>query len=278
VSLESRTPRLYVLLGDPVHHSLSPTLQSAAMRAVGIDAVYVGLRAWRELVGPLMRAVALGGGGGNVTIPYKRLAALALDHVTDAAHATGACNVFWWDGERGLVGDNTDVDGFRHAAETLLGSRLAGSNVLLLGAGGAARAVAYACLEDKVERVDILNRTRATAASLVSDLGGGDVLRVLDGTRPPASERYDLIVNATSLGLTDADQLPLPLEHVKGGAVLDLVYGRRSTAWVRAAREAGLRAQDGRLMLVEQAASSFQRWFQIEPPRRTMLDAVGLSA
>jgi shikimate dehydrogenase len=276
VNLEGRTPRLYVLLGNPVHHSLSPTLQNAAMRAVGIDAVYIGLRAWRELVGPLMRAVALGGGGGNVTVPHKRVAALALDHATDAAHATGACNVFWWDGERGLVGDNTDVDGFRFAAETLMGSRLAGSRLLLLGAGGAARAVAYACLKDEVERVDILNRTRAKAVSLVSDLGGGDVLRILDGGQPPDSERYDLIVNATSLGLADTDPLPLPLHDVKGGAVLDLVYGRQSTAWVRAARQAGLPAQDGRFMLVEQAASSFQRWFQIEPPRETMLRAVGL--
>ncbi len=269
---------LYVLLGDPVQHSLSPALQNAAMRSLGIDAVYVAVRAWRDLVGPLMREVASAGGGGNVTVPHKRVAALALDDASEAVHATGACNVFWWDDDGRLVGDNTDALAFRLAAERLLGSDLDGLRVLLLGAGGAASAVAYSCLKARAERIDIVNRSRTRAEGLVSELGGSDSLHIIADPSSTASEAYDLIVNATSLGLAESDPLPFAPRNLGGGAVLDLVYGPNETPLVRAAREVGLAAQDGRVMLVEQAAASFRRWFDREPPRNVMFEAVGLSA
>ncbi|MEE8191530.1 MAG: shikimate dehydrogenase [Gemmatimonadales bacterium] len=268
--------RLYVLLGDPVHHSLSPAIQNAAMRAVGLDAVYVAMHAWEELVGPLMRSVAAEGGGGNVTVPHKRVAAGALDEASEAVKATGACNVFWWAEEKGLCGDNTDVEAFRTAAEAVLGSSLTGRRVLLLGAGGAARAVASACMDANAERVDVLNRTPARAESLIRDLGEPPMVRALSSPDSLPSQRYDLVVNATSLGLAAGDPLPIELGSVRAEAVLDLVYSRNGTPFVRAAREAGLKAEDGRRMLIEQAAASFRRWFDREPAREVMYGAVGL--
>lgn len=268
--------RLYALLGAPVHHSLSPALQNAALNALGIDAVYVALWTWDELVGPLVRSLAVAGGGGNVTVPHKRAAAAALDDPSKDVRATGACNVFWWDEGRGLCGDNTDAAAFRSAAEAVLGDELTGCRVLLLGAGGAARAVVHACCGAGVDRVEILNRTRERAEALVGDFGGPRGVRVVEGGEVLSGEPYDLVVNATSLGLDPSDPLPLSPETVQARAVLDLVYGRDETPFVRAARTAGIEAADGRLMLVEQAVLSFRRWFDRDPPREVMLRVVGL--
>jgi shikimate dehydrogenase len=270
-----RMRRLYALLGAPVHHSLSPALQNAAFNALGIDAVYVALWTWDELVGPLMRSIASAGGGGNVTVPHKRAAARALDHSSEAVRATGACNVFWWDEELGLCGDNTDVEAFRVAAEAVLRGGLEGRRLLLLGAGGAARAVVHACRGAGVERADILNRTRSRAEALVRDLGEPSGVQVLEGEEGLSDEPYDLIVNATSLGLDPSDPLPLEPHAAVARAALDLVYGRDETPFVHAARAAGIEASDGRLMLIEQAVLSFRPWFDRDAPRQVMLEAAG---
>lgn len=269
--------RLFVLLGDPVHHSLSPAMHNAAFRALGLDAVYVALRTWDELVGPLMRSVAGGGGGGNVTLPHKGRAATALDHASEAVRATGACNVFWWEQERGLCGDNTDVEAFRRAAEAVLGGPLEGRRVLLLGAGGAARAVAYACIQARAAGVEILNRSTDRARAMIRDLGAPPGLRLVEEPAVVRSEAFDLIVNATSLGLSRQDPLPLDPGAVSVRAVLDLVYSPEETRFVDAARRVGVAAADGRGMLVEQAVASFRHWFGREPPREVMLRAVGLA-
>ncbi|MGD2151815.1 MAG: shikimate dehydrogenase [Gemmatimonadales bacterium] len=268
--------RLFALLGAPVHHSLSPALQNAALNAIQIDAVYVALWTWDELVGPLMRSLARAGGGGNVTLPHKRAAAAALDRPSETVRATGACNVFWWDDASGLCGDNTDAAAFLAAAQAVLRGEVTGCRVLLLGAGGAARAVVHACRTAGVDRVEILNRTRARAEALVEDLGTPAGVRVLERGEALPGEPYDLVVNATSLGLDPSDPLPLEPGAVQARAILDLVYGRDETPLVRAARAAGIEAADGRLMLVEQAALSFRKWFDRDPPREVMLRAVGL--
>lgn len=278
MSHASRPEKLYVLLGDPVHHSLSPAIHNAAFEALGLEAIYVAMYAPAELVPSLMREVAAGSGGGNVTVPHKRAAAEALDHAGAAVTATGACNVFWWEESRGLCGDNTDVEGFATAAETLIGGPLQGQRVLLLGAGGAARAVVHACLSYGVVRLDLVNRTVARSESLFRDLGEPPGLRLLERLEEASSGSYDLVVNATSLGLQPSDPLPLDPARIEARAILDLVYGPIDTPLVRAARGAGLRAEDGRRMLVEQAAASFRLWVGREPPRDVLYAAVGLTA
>jgi len=138
VSLTART-RLFALLGDPVGHSLSPRFQNAALAALDLDGVYVALRAHAAELPGLLRGVALAGGGGNVTLPHKALAAQVVDRTTPAVERTGACNTFW--AEDGMVwGDNTDVAGVAAAVRLVLGGPPAGARALLLGAGGAASA------------------------------------------------------------------------------------------------------------------------------------------
>lgn len=268
--------RLFVLLGDPVGHSLSPAMQNAALKALALDGVYVSLAVAEAEVPVVMRAVARSGGGGNVTIPYKGRAAAALDTATEAVRATGACNTFWWDPDGGLCGDNTDVAGFRAAAEALLGEGLQRKRVLLIGAGGAARAVAVACMRAGVAALHVWNRTRARARALVELLAAPEVAWALDDVAD-AGRAYDLAVNATPLGLAPGDPPPLDLERAPAvGAVLDLVYGREDTPWVRAARRLGLRAADGREMLARQGAAAFRRWWGVAPPEHVMRAALGL--
>ncbi|MBA2669127.1 MAG: quinate/shikimate dehydrogenase, partial [Gemmatimonadetes bacterium] len=192
--------RLIALLGDPVAHSRSPSFQNAAIRAAGVDGVYVALRVTADHLPGLLRGIAHAGGGGNVTVPHKRFAATLLDCGTDAVRRTGACNTFWM--ENGLIhGDNTDVAGFRAAVRSLLGGEPTGARVLLIGAGGAARAAVVGLEDAGAARVDVMNRTRAAAADLVAKLEAGAVrVTQLDDDGGSSEMNYDLVVNATSLG------------------------------------------------------------------------------
>ena len=268
--------RLFALLGDPVSHSLSPVFQNAALRALGLDGVYVALRCSADDVPGLVRGLARAGGGGNVTVPHKEAAARAVERRTEAVEATGACNAFWLEHGR-VVGDNTDVDGVSAAIRSLVGFPSTGMRVLLLGAGGAAAAVVYALVREGAERVVIVNRTRSRADELAHrfDIRATHVesSSSVDDLR---SESFDLAVNATSLGLHADDPLPLVAD---GGpritAALDLVYRRDGeTPWVRAMRQSGLLAADGREMLLQQGAAAFRRWWRTEPPLDVMRAAL----
>ncbi len=270
--LTSRT-RVLALLGDPVEHSLSPIIQNAAFNAVGVDGVYVALHCKATDLEGCMHALARAGGGGNVTLPHKKRAAMRLDKWSDAVMRTGACNTFW--GEDGSVcGDNTDVAGFRRALRHFLRGGPEGFRVLLLGAGGAARAVLVALLDDGVGEVELLNRSTERARA-VARRSGGERVRVAELPRDVDGGVYDLVVNATRLGLSPDDRLPIDLTRlVSAGAVMDLVYGPETTAFVRSARRLGLRAVDGGEMLVQQGAVAFERWWGLPAPVDTMRDAL----
>lgn len=265
--------RLIALLGDPVEHSLSPRFQNAAIRAAGLNAVYLALRCTADF-DALLLGIARAGGAGNITVPHKTRAVQLLDRPTAAVSKTGACNTFWL--EEGRVhGDNTDVQGFSAAARALIGPP-AGARVLVVGAGGAARAAVLALMEARADAVHVLNRSPERARSLQETLDpGGRRVLVLDRPAALRREGYDLVVNATSLGLAPDDPAPLDLHKpVRVGAVLDLTYADRPSALVAAAHEADIPAADGREMLLQQGAASFRRWFAREPDLALMRDAL----
>lgn len=265
--------RPFALLGNPVQHSLSPAMQNAAFGAAGADGIYIALRCDPDGFPGLLRGFARAGGGGNVTIPHKALAARTVDEPSGDVLRTGACNTFWEEEGR-LRGDNTDVAGFRAAAVTLLGS-LAGARVLVLGAGGAASAALCGLLDARADTVAVLSRTPERAVELCHRLDpAGRRLQAATGLRL-AREGFDLVVNATPLGLHAGDPLPLDLTTVgRAGAALDLVYGADETPWVRHARELEVAAADGREMLLGQGAASFERWWDRPAPRDAMRAAL----
>ncbi len=267
--------RIFAVLGDPVAHSLSPTIHNAAFRAAGRRARYEARQVDAAGCGPALRALALEGGGGNVTLPHKERALAFLDRSTPAVRATGACNTFWArDGE--VWGDNTDVEGFRGLWDEAVSGAHEDVDVLVLGAGGAARAAAFALLSAPgVRRIAIWNRTAQRAEGLVRDFAD-DRLRPVGDWRAPAAQ---VVVNATSVGI-DGVSAPIRLRELRRAPLrlLDLVYGERATPLARQAAAMGVRSRDGKEMLVRQAEASYARWFDEPPPEGVMRRALGGAA
>ncbi len=262
----SGSTRVFAILGDPVAHSLSPAMQNAAFRVLGLDAVYVPLRCTSQDLPGLMRALVGAGGGGNVTIPHKAQGALSLDVPSPRVTALEACNTFWGGAEQSMQGDNTDVDGILAALDQL---QAPGDAWLLAGTGGSARAVAAAAAA-RGASLAVTSRDAARATAFAAWAGTAlGVQRAI-----PAQCR--VLINATPLGLSGSDPDPIPLGAAPDAvAALDLVYAAGETGWIRRARAQGLAAQDGREVLVQQGAAAFARWFPGKPaPVEAMRAAV----
>ncbi len=260
--------RVFAILGDPVVHSLSPAMQNAAFQVMGLNAVYVPLRCSAADLPGLMASLARAGGGGNVTIPYKAVAARAAERPSAWVRAIDACNTFWSDGgpDAPVIGDNTDIEGILAALDRL---RAPDGPWLLAGTGGSARAVAAAARERGVA-LAVTSRDAGRAASFAA--WALESLGV--SAAPPSACR--VLVNATPLGLDAGDAAPIPADIAPHAVVaLDLVYARGETGWIQRARERGLAAADGREMLVRQGAAAFSRWFPGKPaPVEVMRAAV----
>lgn len=255
--------RVFAILGDPVAHSLSPAMQNAAFRVLGLDAVYVALRAAPTDVPDLIRALSRAGGGGNVTVPHKEIAARSVEHPSGRVQALSACNTFWGDGAHSR-GENTDVDGVLDALVRLEAPATAW---LIAGTGGGARAVVAAA-------------AARGAKIAVRSRDGDRRSRFEDWARRQGVEiapmaESQVLINTTPLGLKPGDHLPLALEEAPGALVaFDMVYHRGETAWIRLMRREGLRAADGRTMLVAQGAAAFRHWFSEEEPPVEVMRAV----
>lgn len=257
--------RVLALLGQPVAHSVSPAMHNAAIQALGLDAVYVPLPIAADAVPVVMETLAAAGGGGNITVPYKGIAAAAIGHHHGAV--PDACNTFWQDPDGTLAGDNTDVEGIAHALAHLGGG--AGDAWLCLGTGGTARALlAAARRAGAAVAVRSRDPRRAAAFEAIRDAAGVAAV--------PAGTPVTAVINCTPLGLQPEDPPPLAIAELPAGAgVLDLVYTPGETRWVRAARAAGHVAADGREVLVRQGIAAFRRWFpEVEPPGEVMRAAV----
>jgi shikimate dehydrogenase len=262
----SGTTPTYALLGNPVAHSLSPAMQNAAFRALGLDAVYVALRCEAGELPALIDTLVRQGGGGNVTIPHKGVAA---EHVARRGAPVGPiCNTFWGEGGR-LAGADTDSPAIARVAARLNGMNGAHpSGWLVIGTGGSARAALLAARDAGVP-LTVRSRDPERARAF---LAAARELAVVEA-EPQACT---LVLNCSPLGLDPHDPLPLdPRDAPRGAAALDLVYRPGETSWVRAMRAAGHPALDGREVLLEQGAAAFECWFPgRQAPREVMRAAV----
>jgi shikimate dehydrogenase len=239
-------------------------MQNAAFHVLGLDAVYAALDCPPEDTFALVRSLAQGGGGGNATVPHKMVLAAALEGPSARVERLGAANVFWGEGDT-LTGDNTDLDG---VLESLARLDAPATAWLVVGTGGSARAVVGAAAE-RGARIAVSSRSAERAAEFA-------VWAATLGVREAASAECDVVINATPLGLSKGDALPADLSATpKASVALDLVYQRGETPWVRHCRAKGMRAADGREMLVAQGAGSLERWFpKVRAPREVMRAAV----
>lgn len=263
------------LIGDPVGHSLSPAFQSAAFAHYGLPDSYV---LWPTPLANLPNRMALlratGMRGANVTIPHKTAVLPLLDTIDPIAEAVGAVNTIVRSLDGQLHGLNTDVEGFLRSLQAV-GSDPAGQSVVLLGAGGAARAVGYGLIHAGVRALIVVNRTVERAEALLADLSAATDadpnLRALSSDDPAVGEAMadaELLVNATSLGL-DGRSLPMTPDLLRPGLlVVDLIYHHTPLLQIAAAR--GAMVQDGLEMLVQQGALAFEAWTKFVAPLDVM--------
>ena len=273
MGIDART-RIAGIIGWPVEHSLSPAMHNAAFRALGLNWLYGAFPVHPARVEEAVRGLAAAGVAGvNVTIPHKQAVLAACSAVSEAVAAIGAANTLIPDGEGGFRAENTDAAGFLRALDEADTPGLDGARVLMVGAGGAARAVAFA-LGTRGARVRVANRTLERAAAL------GETVPFERAALDRAAAESDLVVNATSLGLKDA-AIPgdLPLDGIgPGQTVADIVYKPGGTAWLAAAGDRGARTVDGLAMLLHQGAAAFAAWTGLEPPVEVMRAALGEGA
>jgi shikimate dehydrogenase len=255
------------VIGWPVEHSRSPLIHNYWLKQYGIDGAYR-----KEAVRPedlpefLARLAARGYAGANVTLPHKEAALRAAESADEAALAIGAANTLWLDPDGTLHASNTDAYGFMTNLEAEApGWNDGGRPVMVLGAGGAARAVLHGLLAAGATRVLLANRTRDRAQAVATEFGPRVVVVDWEDRNRNLSG-CGLLVNATSLGMTGKERLDIDLAALPQDAVVaDLVYSPLETQLLRAARARGNRAVDGLGMLLHQAVPGFERWFGVRP-------------
>ena len=262
------------VVGWPIAHSRSPRLHGFWLETYAIDGAYVPLAVRPEDLEVALRGLlAAGFRGVNLTIPHKEQVLALCDRVEETAQRIGAVNTLVFDGGR-IHGSNSDAFGFienlkagaaKHDLAHDLTHDLTGAPALLLGAGGAARAVAIALLDAGVPALRICNRSPERAAALAAELGAA-------ATALPWAQRADalddigLLVNSTSLGMSGQPSLEIALDRLPPAAlVTDLVYSPLETELLAAARMRGCRTVDGLGMLLHQARPGFRAWFGVEP-------------
>lgn len=253
-------PRAFVA-GHPIGHSRSPLIHGSWLMRYGIDGSYSAIDVPPEEFRALTIRLRAGEWiGGNVTIPHKEAAFELADRRDAAADAIGAVNTLWLEGET-LVGGNTDAYGFAANLDQRLAGWRDGETALVLGAGGASRAIIHALLEAGFVRIDIVNRTVERAEQLAARFGrkvSAHGWQAAEGLLSAA----DLAVNTTSLGMKGQPPLELDFSKARSGAMAtDIVYVPLETPFLNRAAGAGLKTCDGLGMLLHQAAPGFSHWF-----------------
>lgn len=264
---------LYGVIGYPVRHSLSPVMMNAAFRELGIDAVYLAFEIPRsDFAGAMAGVRILGLRGMSVTMPYKEEIIAYLDGVSERSSALQSVNVVYRDGDR-LLGDTTDGVGLLRALTDDCGVLVSQASIGVIGAGGAARSIIHELVEHGVGRLSIYNRTSRAAHLIAERYPDVEVVSTQEELTG-----FDLVINATSVGMegsSNAVGLCVPEAVLKSlGLFYDIVYHPLETPTMRAARELGVRTENGVGMLVHQAAEAFSIWRRVQAPLQAMVDAV----
>lgn len=269
--------KIYGVMGDPIAHSMSPDIHNDAFEKENIEAVYHHFHVTKEGLNDAVKGMkALGIEGFNITIPHKTSIIPFLDEVDELALAIGAVNTVVNKNGR-FIGYNTDGKGFFKSLCDEISGDIKAKKTLVIGAGGAARAIYFTLVKEGVKQVDIANRTKERAAQLVSDCPYDKVSKALSIIEAEESlSQYDLIVQTTSSGMSpELDHSPLKVDQLKTGAIVsDIIYNPLQTKLLREAGEKGAETQNGLGMFINQAALAFEIWTGIMPDTARMTDIV----
>jgi shikimate dehydrogenase len=277
--LSSMHPYRVHLFGFPLGHTVSPAMHHAAASELGFRLEYTAVQVMSEgLATEVERLRDDAFLGANVTLPHKPAMLTLVDSITTSAQRIRAINTVY-KRDNALIGENTDAPAMMRCLREMLAYQPHEESVVLLGAGGAARAAAVALLDAGTRQLRIWNRTRDRSAELVAGLhqlkadNEATVQLVGEGELDTVLNNSTMVINATSVGL-DRTTVPFDVSQLASGArVFDMVYGPEATPLVREARIAGIQALDGLWMLVYQAAAAFTLWTGLEPPEHVMHEA-----
>lgn len=273
---ETAAPRAFVV-GHPIAHSRSPLIHGFWLETLGIAGSYAPLDIDGDAIEAFLRGLPDSGfSGGNVTIPHKEAAFRAADRLDAAAEAIGAANTLWLEEGR-LVAGNTDAHGFAANLDQQAPGWRRMRTALVLGAGGAARAVLFSLKQAGFTDIRIVNRTISRAQALADRFGPGISAHGWDEAAELAADA-GLLVNTSSLGMAGQAALPLDISSLPHGSIVtDIVYVPLETPLLAAARSRDLVAVDGLGMLLHQAVPGFERWFgtrpQVTPALRDLIVA-----
>lgn len=266
------------VIGNPIAHSKSPKLHGHWLRSYGIAGHYIPLHvASADLSAVLMAMPKMGFVGANVTIPHKESVIPYCDSLSETALRIGAVNTLSWTSEGQLHGDNTDAYGFIENIHQSTKWQAAGKTALILGAGGAARAVIVALLDAGIAQIILTNRSPERAENLAAEFG--PKLRALPWAQTDGHlGGADLVVNTTSLGMAGQEDLPFTLQALAPHIlVTDIVYTPLQTPLLMKAKAAGCQTVDGLGMLLHQAVPGFEKWFGHRPDVDTATRAAVLA-
>ncbi len=255
------------VIGWPVGHSRSPRLHGYWLERYGIDGAYVPLAVAPKDFAECLRVLPkLGFAGVNVTVPHKEAALAGVGSATPAARRIGAVNTVIVEPGGGMRGDNTDAYGFtENLRQGAPDWSATGTPAVVLGAGGAARAICVALVDAGASEIRLVNRTASRAEAVARDLGATVAVRSW-GTRHAALDGAGLLVNATTLGMSGQPPLEIELDRLAASAVVvDIVYVPLETPLLAAAAARGNRVVDGLGMLLHQARPGFAAWFGVDP-------------
>lgn len=255
------------VIGDPISHSLSPRLHGHWLSKYNINGEYKAFHVTAAELPSFIKSLSENGVAGiNVTVPHKEDVLKLVDKVDEKARKIGAVNTVYF--EKGkMIGSNTDGIGFlTHLKQTTKNWKAENGPVVIIGAGGAARAALVSLLDDGVTEIRLTNRTKERAENVVKEIGDKRI-RIIDwDAREDALDGAALVVNVTTLGMAGQRPLELSLDNLpKSASVYDIVYSPLETEFLKNARNRGNETIDGLGMLLHQAAPGFQKWFGVYP-------------
>lgn len=267
-----------LVIGDPIEHSLSPVMHNEAFKQTDINGYYEKQRVTSEQLESFIRSFKKSEYAGcNVTIPHKVAIIPFLDEIDDEAREIGAVNTVVNDNGK-LTGYNTDGKGFLLGLKEKINKPINELHVLLIGAGGAARSIAYALLKENPKHFSIANRSEERLAQLVNDLNDNRVKPLSLKEAEMHISTFDVLINTTNAGMyPDIDAVPIQLQELKNSAVVcDIVYNPLQTKWLKNAANKGAVTDNGVSMLVMQGAMAFEKWTGTFPDtdrmKKTVID------
>tara|TARA_B100000902_G_C27249265_1_gene884327 strand:+ start:291 stop:1085 length:795 start_codon:yes stop_codon:yes gene_type:complete len=248
----------YLVIGNPIEHSLSPKLHNFWIKNNNIDAVYDKKKLEEHDVKNFIQQIKHNKIAGlNVTVPFKKTVIPYLDKLSLEAEQTQSVNTIFLDNEN-LIGHNTDISGFTIAIKNL-NYDMKGKRIFILGAGGVVPSIIFALIKMKVSEIVISNRTKQKAENLKNQF---DNLKVVDWGNVP---EFDTVINATSLGL-NKEIINLDFSSVGNGKLFyDVIYNPKETHFLKEGKKSGNKAENGKLMFIYQASEAFKLWHGIEP-------------